>query len=161
MNEHIYNLPDCQNIFICKIHGENVQYRGQGNILRNSDYKRTHGPKPRFNVVGLPHHVMQRGNNRQECFFNDEDRLFYCECLKEASKKYRCDIHTIVFIGESEKVSPGARRKTYSDPDSMPPSVFNSPAHNPLDVYVAFVFQTLFPVLFFIQNILNDIIVTG
>ena len=54
--------------------------------------------KPRYNVVGLPQHVIQRGNNRQECFFNDEDRLFYCECLKEASKKYRCDIHTYVLM---------------------------------------------------------------
>lgn len=25
--------------------------------------------KPRFNLVGVPQHVIQRGNNREPCFF--------------------------------------------------------------------------------------------
>jgi putative transposase len=28
-------------------------------------------------VPGIPHHVTQRGNNRQHVFFTDDDRRFY------------------------------------------------------------------------------------
>lgn len=34
---------------------------------------------------GLPHHVVQRGNNRGEVFFNDEDRAVYLFLLKRYS----------------------------------------------------------------------------
>ncbi len=26
--------------------------------------------KPRFNLIGVPQHVIQRGNNREPCFFS-------------------------------------------------------------------------------------------
>jgi len=29
--------------------------------------------KPRFNLSGIPQHVIQRGNNRDPCFFAEED----------------------------------------------------------------------------------------
>lgn len=29
--------------------------------------------KPRFNLVGVPQHVIQRGNNREPCFYGKED----------------------------------------------------------------------------------------
>ena len=36
----------------------------------------------------VPHHVTQRGNNRQDVFFTDDDRRFYldllCECCAAA-----------------------------------------------------------------------------
>lgn len=34
-------------------------------------------------VPGVPHHVTQRGNNRQDVFFTDADRRFYLETLKD------------------------------------------------------------------------------
>jgi putative transposase len=34
---------------------------------------------------GFPHHVVQRGNNREEVFFNDEDRAVYLFLLKRYS----------------------------------------------------------------------------
>ncbi|VAW40680.1 hypothetical protein MNBD_GAMMA01-1144 [hydrothermal vent metagenome] len=43
---------------------------------------------PRLNVPGIPQHVVQRGNNRQVCFFNDQDYAVYLDKLKEYSRKY-------------------------------------------------------------------------
>src|SRR3990172_3672385 len=34
-------------------------------------------------VAGMPHHVTQRGNRRQEVFFGQEDYLAYVELMKE------------------------------------------------------------------------------
>ena len=34
-------------------------------------------------AVGVPHHLTQRGNNRQSTFFDDDDRLAYCRLLDE------------------------------------------------------------------------------
>lgn len=53
---------------------------------------------PRFNIVDVPQHVIQRGNNRQACFFDAEDYLFYLECLKQASAKVQCDVHAYVLM---------------------------------------------------------------
>jgi len=34
-------------------------------------------------VPGMPHHVTQRGNRRQETFFGEEDYRAYLELMKE------------------------------------------------------------------------------
>lgn len=39
-------------------------------------------------VPGLPHHVTQRGNNRQDVFFTDGDRRLYLTLLGEHSKRH-------------------------------------------------------------------------
>jgi putative transposase len=39
-------------------------------------------------IAGLPHHVTQRGNRRQQVFFSGEDRLAYLQVLKEESDKW-------------------------------------------------------------------------
>jgi putative transposase len=41
---------------------------------------------------GFPHHVVQRGNNREKVFFNDEDRAVYLFLLKRYSEKWRAPI---------------------------------------------------------------------
>jgi REP element-mobilizing transposase RayT len=33
--------------------------------------------KPRFGLTEVPQHVIQRGNNRNACFFTDDDYRFY------------------------------------------------------------------------------------
>ena len=43
-------------------------------------------------VPGFPHHVVQRGNNRGEIFFNDEDRAVYLFLLKTYSEKWNSSI---------------------------------------------------------------------
>ncbi len=40
--------------------------------------------RARIKVAGIPHHVIQRGNNRSPCFFADEDYRFYLRYLSIA-----------------------------------------------------------------------------
>ena len=54
--------------------------------------------KPRFNIPGMPQHVIQRGNNRNACFYDESDYRFYLECLAKASEKFDCDIHAYVLM---------------------------------------------------------------
>jgi len=44
-------------------------------------------------VPGLPHHVTQRGNNRQDVFFTDDDRHLYLRLLLENSKEFDLAVH--------------------------------------------------------------------
>ena len=39
-------------------------------------------------IPGCPHHVVQRGNNRQDVFFVDADREYYLELLQEQSERF-------------------------------------------------------------------------
>jgi putative transposase len=47
-------------------------------------------------VEGMPHHVVQRGNRRQDVFFKKEDRISYLRILKEQSECFeersRCQV---------------------------------------------------------------------
>ena len=38
---------------------------------------------PRLNPIGIPEHVIQRGNNRQACFCSEQDLIAYAGWLKE------------------------------------------------------------------------------
>ncbi len=42
--------------------------------------------------AGIPHHVTQRGNRRENVFYADEDRLIYLKWLKEYSQKNHLEI---------------------------------------------------------------------
>jgi len=53
---------------------------------------------PRIEVPGLPQHLVQRGNDRQPCFFADEDRRRYLEDLREVASKLGCAIHAYVLM---------------------------------------------------------------
>ena len=39
-------------------------------------------------VAGVPHHVTQRGNNRDPIFLSDSDRILYLRMLREESLRY-------------------------------------------------------------------------
>ena len=54
--------------------------------------------KPRFNLVGFPQHVIQRGNNREACFFAEQDYRRYLDELRNAADKYECRIHAYVLM---------------------------------------------------------------
>ena len=41
---------------------------------------------------GIPHHVTQRGNRRQQTFFNDGDYQFYRELMSEWCEKFKVEI---------------------------------------------------------------------
>ncbi len=53
---------------------------------------------PRLNLPGIPQHVVQRGNNREACFFHDEDYAVYLDKLKIYSKKYHVAVHSYVLM---------------------------------------------------------------
>ena len=53
---------------------------------------------PRISPVGMPVHLIQRGNNREICFGALEDFSAYIGWLKEYSKKQGVDIHAWVFM---------------------------------------------------------------
>ena len=42
--------------------------------------------------AGVPHHITQRGNRRDDVFFSDEDRLSYLDWLHEYCKKHDVDV---------------------------------------------------------------------
>ena len=53
---------------------------------------------PRISPIGIPVHLIQRGNNRQACFVSDEDHSVYAGWLKEYAKKYKVEIHAWVMM---------------------------------------------------------------
>ena len=42
----------------------------------------------RVGVPGVPYHLTQRGNNRQDMFFVDDDRLRYLDLLVEVAERF-------------------------------------------------------------------------
>ena len=53
---------------------------------------------PRVCPVGIPQHIIQRGNNRQVCFASEQDFAAYASWLKDYSKKCRVDRAVGAFI---------------------------------------------------------------
>ena len=39
-------------------------------------------------MAGCPHHLTQRGNNRQDVFFVDDDRMLFLDLLRDASARF-------------------------------------------------------------------------
>jgi putative transposase len=54
--------------------------------------------QPRIDLAGIAQHIIQRGNNRQACFFADVDRHHYLEWLHQAAEKYGGCIHAYVLM---------------------------------------------------------------
>ncbi len=53
---------------------------------------------PRLTVPSFPHHVIQRGNNRQPIFFADKDYQVFLDCLQDARGKCRTRLYTYVLM---------------------------------------------------------------
>ena len=54
--------------------------------------------KPRFGLSAVPQHVIQRGNNREPCFFSEADYQFYLEYIRDAAERYQCAVHAYVLM---------------------------------------------------------------
>ena len=54
--------------------------------------------RARITPPNVPLHLIQRGNNRQACFFADEDYRFYRDWLAEYADKTGCRIHAYVLM---------------------------------------------------------------
>jgi putative transposase len=53
----------------------------------------------RIVVPSVPHHVVQRGNDRQLVFRDEEDYQRFYGWLREASRQFKVAIHAYVFMG--------------------------------------------------------------
>ena len=54
--------------------------------------------KPRFFLAGVANHVIQRGNNKDAVFFEEEDYFKYLTILNEAATKQGVKIHAYVLM---------------------------------------------------------------
>ncbi len=54
--------------------------------------------QPRLDIAHIPQHIVQRGNDRQPCFFNDVDRERYLQELRELALREHCAVHAYVLM---------------------------------------------------------------
>jgi putative transposase len=54
--------------------------------------------RARLTLPNVPMHLIQRGNNRQACFYADEDYRFYLDLLTEYAGKTGCQVHAYVLM---------------------------------------------------------------
>lgn len=53
---------------------------------------------PRLVVPGLPHHIVQRGHDRQPVFSDDVDRRHFLEVLRDVMRANRVALHSYVLM---------------------------------------------------------------
>ena len=53
---------------------------------------------PRHHLPGVPLHIIQRGNNRKPCFFNETDYTVYLDKLRYYAREYKVAIHSYVLM---------------------------------------------------------------
>ena len=54
--------------------------------------------RPRIHVDGIPLHIVQRGHNREPCFFGEDDYRSYLHWLGEALDAADCALHAYVLM---------------------------------------------------------------
>ena len=54
--------------------------------------------QPRFDIAGIPQHIVQRRNDRQPCFAEESDYLRYLQELGEAATRHACAVHAYVLM---------------------------------------------------------------
>jgi putative transposase len=54
--------------------------------------------RARLVLPNVPLHIIQRGNNRQPCFFADEDYSVYLDWMAEYVGKTGCRVHAYVLM---------------------------------------------------------------
>jgi putative transposase len=52
----------------------------------------------RVQPLGYPLHIIKRGNNRQACFYADEDYQLFLHHLGELAARFKCEIHAYVLM---------------------------------------------------------------
>ncbi len=54
--------------------------------------------RSRLVLPDTPMHIIQRGNNSQDCFFDDEDYASYLRWLREIAQRTQCVIHAYALL---------------------------------------------------------------
>lgn len=76
--------------------------------------------RPRLALPGIPLHLIQRGNNRQACFFAEDDYRVFLDWLTEYAGKSGCRVHAYVLmtnhvhllVSTDSATAPGAWMKS-------------------------------------------------
>ena len=66
----------------------------------------------RVSAAGYPHHITQRGNNKDEAFFDDEDRRVYLDVLKRYKDKHKMKILAYCLMGNHVHVLAVPEKET-------------------------------------------------
>lgn len=53
---------------------------------------------PRLVIPGQPHHIIQRGNNSQPIFLDDEDYRSFLDWLRQAAREYKVSVHAYALL---------------------------------------------------------------
>ena len=53
---------------------------------------------PRIDLPDIAQHIIQRGNDRQACFFEDIDRVRYLHDLRDIARREHCRLHAYVLM---------------------------------------------------------------
>mgnify|MGYP001576049070 CR=1 FL=1 len=61
---------------------------------------------------GYPHHITQRGNNKEKVFFNDNDRRFYLDSLQRYKDKFAMKILAYCLMGNHVHVLAVPEKET-------------------------------------------------
>ena len=62
---------------------------------------------PRVVVPGLPHHVTQRGKNRQDVFFVEDDRRSHLGLFKKQAQRFGLADHAYCLMTTTCRVACG------------------------------------------------------
>ena len=54
--------------------------------------------RARITLAKVPHHIIQRGNNRSACFYAEDDYLQYLDWLLKYSAENECFVHAYVLM---------------------------------------------------------------
>ena len=54
--------------------------------------------RPRIKLADVPQHIVQRGINREPCFFAEEDYHCYLHWLQKSAADWQCAIHAYVLM---------------------------------------------------------------
>ena len=63
--------------------------------------------RPRIVLPDVPLHVIQRGNNRQACFFAGDDYRAYLGWLEKYAREVHCTVHAYVLPDDQPCSSAG------------------------------------------------------
>ena len=58
-------------------------------------------------ATGYPHHITQRGNNRQDVFFINDDRQVYLDYLKLNADRYGLEVFGYCLMDNHIHINPG------------------------------------------------------
>jgi putative transposase len=79
--------------------------------------------RPRLVAPDIPLHIIQRGNNRNKCFFENSDYLVYLDLLARGASAAGCRIHAYVLMSNHVHIlaspenpgSPGSMMKAVGE----------------------------------------------